>query len=120
MIKTLLLLILFNFVASDAAIHAGLPLPGPLVGLVCMAVYVWLNKPVLEEMQPHISKLLRHLSLFFVPAGVGVMVHTSLLFAQWPIILIAIIISTVLTLAVTAITFQFSMRFLAGMQPAEI
>ncbi len=53
--------------------------------------------------------LLRHLSLLFVPAGVGVMLHASLLSEQWWPVSVAIVASAVCTLIVTA----WVMRLLA-------
>ena len=47
--------------------------------------------------------LLSHLSLLFVPAGVGVMLHFRLLGEDWLPLSLAIVGSTVLTIAVTAL-----------------
>jgi holin-like protein len=46
--------------------------------------------------------LLSHLSLLFVPAGVGVVMYGRELAADWVPIAIAIVLSTVVGLAVTA------------------
>jgi len=50
--------------------------------------------------------LLQHLSLLFVPAGVGVMAHWHRLAAEGVAIVVAIIVSTVLALAATALTVR--------------
>ena len=54
--------------------------------------------------------LLRHLSLLFVPAGVGVMLHAARLEAEWPAILAAILVSTALTIVVTVLVFRLAVR----------
>jgi holin-like protein len=54
--------------------------------------------------------LLRHLSVLFVPASVGVMQQVGRLRAEALPIGVAIVVSTFLTLGVTALTFQFVAR----------
>lgn len=54
--------------------------------------------------------LLGNLSLLFVPAGVGVMVHFALLKEDWIALSAAILGSTILTIAVTASLMVFLSR----------
>jgi len=46
--------------------------------------------------------LLSHLSLLFVPAGVGIMVHADRIAAEWLPIMLALVLSTLVTMTVTA------------------
>ncbi|EXJ11684.1 CidA/LrgA family protein [Nitrincola nitratireducens] len=46
--------------------------------------------------------LISHLSLLFIPAGVGLMVFADQIKQQWWIILVALLVSTFLTLIVAA------------------
>lgn len=50
--------------------------------------------------------LLEQLSLLFVPAGVGVMTHLTLLGNQWLPLTTSLVISTLLTIAVTGLLMQ--------------
>jgi putative effector of murein hydrolase LrgA (UPF0299 family) len=52
------------------------------------------------------SGLLQHLSLLFVPAGVGIVVAAASGRGQWLAILVAVAGSTLLTLGVTALVMQ--------------
>ena len=54
--------------------------------------------------------LARHLSLLFVPAGVGVMLHVARVADEWLPIVVALAVSTVLAIAATALTFQWLAR----------
>ena len=54
--------------------------------------------------------LARHLSLLFVPAGVGVMLHLHRIADEWFAIVVALVVSTLLALAATAWTFQVLSR----------
>ncbi len=47
--------------------------------------------------------LLQHLSLLFVPAGVGVVLYLSLIADQWAAISVSLLVSTVVTIAVSAL-----------------
>ena len=54
--------------------------------------------------------LLSHLSLLFVPAGVGVMLHAELIGAELLPIAGAVILGTMLTIVVTAWIMQLLTR----------
>ena len=89
----------------------GMPLPGPVAGMVLLFLFLagrnrWRNhdggRAIPEELARVADGLLNHLSLLFVPAGVGVMVHFALLQNDWLPLSAALIGSTLLTIAVTA------------------
>jgi putative effector of murein hydrolase LrgA (UPF0299 family) len=52
------------------------------------------------------NELLRHLSLLFVPAGVGIIAAASSGSGHWLAIVSAVVFSTLATLAVTALVLQ--------------
>jgi holin-like protein len=60
--------------------------------------------------------LLKHLSLLFVPAGVGVMLHASRLADEWLAIAVALVASTVAAIAATALTMRALMPHEAHVQ----
>ncbi|NWO11869.1 CidA/LrgA family protein [Chromohalobacter salexigens] len=79
-----------------------LPVPGPVVGMVVLLVGLMINGRVPTGLRTSGEGLLRYLTLLFVPAGVGIMVHFDLIKADfWPIT-VTLVVSTALTLAVTA------------------
>jgi len=59
-----------------------------------------------ENLSNTANGLLRHLSLLFVPAGVGVMAHLDRLANEWLPITVSLVLSTLLTIAVTAIVMR--------------
>jgi len=63
--------------------------------------------------------LLANLSLLFVPAGVGIMVHLGLLKTDLLPLGTALIVSTVLTIAVTAFLMQWLQPRSDGAKPGE-
>ena len=65
------------------------------------------------------SALLSHLSLLFVPAGVGMMAHFGRIADEWLPITLALLLSTVLTMVATALIMQSSTRWFASEAPSE-
>ena len=86
-----------------------LPLPGPVVGMLLLLFA--LRWPVVSDsVQVAAEFLLQHLSLLFVPVGVGVMTHLDVLGKFGARIAIVIVLSTWVSLAVTALVLRTLMR----------
>ena len=79
-----------------------LPFPGPVVGMVLLLGA--LRWPLVREpVAACADTLLQHLSLLFVPVGVGVMTHLALVSQYGGRMLIVIVLSTWIGLGVTAL-----------------
>lgn len=79
-----------------------LPIPGPVIGMVILLAGLMVRGRVPDSLRLTGEGLLRYLTLLFVPAGVGLMAHFELIGRDlWPI-LVALVVSTALTLAATA------------------
>ena len=82
------------------ALH--LSLPGPVLGMILLFALLAWRGGISPELTAVGDGLLSNLSLLFVPAGVGVMVHFSLLRQDWLPLAAAIVGSTLATISVTA------------------
>jgi holin-like protein len=80
----------------------GLPLPGPVLGMLLLFLTLLLRRGPGTGLENVSGGLLAHLSLLFVPAGVGLMVHWDRLVAEWLPIAAALLLSTLLTMAFCA------------------
>ncbi|MEJ7137696.1 CidA/LrgA family protein [Amphibiibacter pelophylacis] len=110
MIAALALLLGFQLVGEALVVALGWSVPGPVIGmLLLLAVLVWRGGPG-EDLRQVSGTLLQHLSLLFVPAGAGVLVHAHLLGQDAGIIAAALLGSTVLSLVVTAGVFGWLSR----------
>ncbi len=89
--------------------YLGLPFPGPVIGLVLLVLA--LRASVVRDSVSAVADfLLAHLSLLFVPVGVGVMTHLGL-FGQYGFRLaLVIVVSTWVGLGVSALVLQALMR----------
>ena len=77
-----------------------LPFPGPVVGmLLLLAALNW--RVVKDDVAVCADFLLAHLSLLFVPVGVGVMTHMNLVMQYGLQMLVVVVVSTLLGLATT-------------------
>ncbi len=92
--------------AGEALVRAvGSPLPGPVIGLALLFAWLVTNLPLPLETNATANGILKHLSLLFVPAGVGVVQQLPLLGAEGWKLMVVILVSIALSLAATAITF---------------
>ena len=87
--------------------HLGLP--GPVIGMMLMlGLLGW--EPVRAQVGRVANGLLMHLSLLFVPVGVGVMTHMSIVSRYGWQLLVALVLSTWIGLLVTALVFRVLVR----------
>ncbi len=92
--------------AGEAAVRAlGSPLPGPVIGLALLFLWLVARIPIPQTTHETADGILKHLSLLFVPAGVGVVQQLPLLGAEGWKLLGIILVSITLSLAATAVTF---------------
>jgi putative effector of murein hydrolase LrgA (UPF0299 family) len=80
----------------------GLPVPGPVFGMAILFGGLLVTGGLPEGLAKVTDALLGNLSLLFVPAGVGVMLHAGLVGRDWLPISVALVASTLLTIAVSA------------------
>lgn len=114
MIAALTWLLLYQLAGEFLARMLSLPIPGPVIGMALLFCTLVVRghdgRPVPQSMQRTANALLQHLSLLFVPAGVGVMVYLQLIADEWLPIATALIVSTVGAMAVTALILRRLLR----------
>lgn len=105
--------------AGETAVRVlGIAVPGPVLGMALLLGIMVLSAPARRIVRPVGEGILRHLSLLFVPAGVGVVGHLDQLGTQGLAVLIALVVSTVLAIAAGALTFVAVARLTAGGEDA--
>jgi holin-like protein len=105
-VGALTVLLVYQLVGEIAVVAFRLPVPGPVVGMALLFVSLIVRGAVADDLRNTANGLLRHLSLLFVPAGVGVMAHLGRLTDEWLPIAVSLVFSTLLTIAVTAIVMR--------------
>ncbi len=119
MLLSLGLILLCQLVGEAIAHGTGIPVPGPVIGLVLCVLLLLLRDRVGGRLPPELRDgtfeqtgrgILSHLSLLFIPAGVGVIQRLDVLASNALPIAVALIVSTGLSIAVTAWVFHFVAR----------
>ena len=114
MLPTLALLLSCQLVGEISVRTMGLPLPGPVVGLVLLLILIGLRPAIAEGLRPTTSVILANLSLLFVPAGVGVIGNIEVLAEDWVALLAAVLVSTVAAMLAAVGTFLLVSRLTGG------
>jgi holin-like protein len=110
MLAAITLLLVYQLIGEVIALVFALPIPGPVIGFAALFLTLVARGAVSEELRETANGLLAHLSLLFVPAGVGVMAHLSRLRDEWLPISVALVGSTAITIAVTALVMRGLLR----------
>jgi holin-like protein len=101
MLRGWAVLLVFQLFGEALTRAIGWAIPGPVVGMALLLVALEVQRKEDDGLRLVSSGLLSHLSLLFVPAGVGVMLHVNRLAAEWPALLASVVVSTAATLAIT-------------------
>jgi len=110
MVRAMAVLLLCQLLGTIVQQAFDLPMPGPVIGmLLLLGLLIWRGGPS-EPMASTAQGLLKYLGLLFVPAGVGFITELPALRANALAIAAAIIVSTLLGLAVTGLLMQAFLR----------
>jgi holin-like protein len=121
MIASLSLILLCQLAGEVFVRGLALPMPGPVVGLLLLLVLllardrfkVIARGPLQQDGVENASRgMLAHLSLLFVPAGVGVVQKLDLIAEHGIAIIVILAVSVVVTLLVTVATFRLASRLM--------
>ncbi len=110
LIGGLCVLLCYQLAGELVAIFFELAIPGPVIGMLLLLATLMVLGRAPAGPDAAAGALLAHLSLLFVPAGVGVMVHLDLVAAEWLPITAALVASTVAGMALTALVMKWVMR----------
>lgn len=105
-LRFLAIILLCQAAGEILAAQVAVPVPGSVIGMALLLGWLaWSGGPP-AEVEEVILGLLRHMSLLFVPAGVGVIVHLALLGQSALALVVAVFVSTLLTIVVTGLVMQ--------------
>jgi holin-like protein len=107
MIHTFATLLVFQTLGEGLAYALSLPVPGPVIGMVLLFIYLLWRRAEAEKLTPTTQEFLKHLSLLFIPAGVGIIVHMERVGAEWLPIVTALVVSAMVSLIVTAFVLRW-------------
>lgn len=106
------ILLVYQLVGEVSSRLLHLSVPGPVFGMLLLFCTLLWRGGLEKTLDTASSALLSYLSLLFVPAGVGVIVHFGRIGGEWLPISAALLLSAVITLAATALIMQGVSRLL--------
>lgn len=121
MLVSLGLLLLYQLMGEVIARAFDAPVPGPVIGMALMLFLLLLREkwaPVLPRevgdgtLEKTSTGLLSHLSLMFIPAGVGVVQRLDLVVQHGLALFVALFLSTTLALLAGVTAFRFIARLM--------
>lgn len=88
----------------------GAPVPGPVLGMLLLFAILLVKGDIPEPLTKTAQGLLGSMSLLFVPAGTGVVVHFQLLGQALLPLGLSLVVSTLATIVVTALLMRWLSR----------
>ena len=116
MLNSVFIILLYQLIGELFQKFFGLSIPGPVIGLVLLLLTLLLIQkrqkvvPIKEDLFNSAEILLNYLPLLFIPVGVGVVMHLSLLEDNLASVVLVIILGTLLTLALTGYVMEKILR----------
>ena len=107
------ILLAYQLLGEISVLTFEMPIPGPVLGMLLLFITLLIRRRGSASVDDASTALLSHLSLLFVPAGVGMMVHFERIFVERLPISITLIASTLITMAATALIMHGCVRILA-------
>jgi len=103
MFRSIGFIFLFLLLGEGVKYLFDIPIAGNILGMALIFLALQSKYLPLAWVKPASDRLLDHMILFFVPYGVGLMVHFEMLREHWFPIALAVVISTLITLYISAV-----------------
>ena len=114
MLNSIFLIFLFQLIGELVQKVLELNIPGPVIGLILLLTTLLLSKKydhkLIQNLKVNLissaEKLVHYIPLFFLPVGVGVVMHLSFLEGSLAKVLFIIVFGTLITLALTGLLME--------------
>lgn len=110
MLQALAMLLTFQCLGEGVSYVFHLPVPGPVIGMLLLFGFIMMRPQAADAIEPTALELLRHLSLLFIPAGVGIMVSADRLRDDALAVIVSVAVSTTAALVVAALVTRALLR----------
>ena len=107
MIRGLVQILLFQGLGEIISKLLGLPIPGPVIGLVLLLATLLIRRRIDADLDLVATAFTQHLGLLFIPAAVGVVMFVPQLADHGLTIAIILLISVATSVAVSALVLKW-------------
>lgn len=108
----LTLLLVYQLVGEVLSRLLQVPIPGPVLGMLLLFLSLFFFKKAKTVLRDSSSAILSHLSLLFIPAGVGLMTHFGRLEQEWLPVSVALFLGAIISFVTTAWLMQLTIRLM--------
>lgn len=112
-----ILLLAFDLLGRSLVTAFALPVPGPVLGMLLLLLALIVYGRVPSGLAQVSEQILRYLVLIFLPAAVGIYFLRDLSGHDWLALTVAMIIGTLISLALTALLLNWLIRRAAEDKP---
>jgi holin-like protein len=109
-VSVVALLLVFQLIGEVVVQALGLPVPGPLIGMLLLFAALVVRGRLPDGLADASKALLGHLMLLFIPAVTGVMMYFDRVGREWLPFLVACVLGAAVTIAMTALTLRGMLR----------
>ena len=102
MLKGIIVLLLFQFLGECVAKFFSLLVPGPVIGMILLLVFLLIRKSSFHSLDNAVALHLRYLPLLFIPAAMGIITQIDIITREFWAIAIALFIGTLIALVFAA------------------
>ncbi len=109
MIETFIWLLAYQFIGEVIARSLGWPVPGAVLGMLLLFITLCARRGVPAALRDNIPRLMTHMSLLFIPAGVGILAFWPMLSAHPLSLPLVLVVATLSTFIITALVLQLGL-----------
>jgi len=102
MLKGIITLLIFQFVGECFVKLFGLIVPGPVVGMVLLLLFLMIRNKSFVSLDNAVFLHLKYLPLLFIPAAMGIITQVDTISKEFWAIIISLFVGTVIALAFSA------------------
>ncbi|WP_072682323.1 CidA/LrgA family protein [Arcobacter sp. LA11] len=102
MLKGIITLLVFQFLGECLAKLFSLLIPGPVIGMILLLIFLILRKSSFPSLDTAISVHLKYLPLIFIPTAMGIITQFDIIAKEFWAIIISLALGTILALAFSA------------------
>lgn len=110
MLDGILLLLIFQFLGEVLVRFTGLPVPGPVAGMVLLLIALIVRSSALQKVAPAANLLIGNLVLLFFPIGVGIVLEWDRYAAHGTALIVSIVAGTAIALVLVALLVKWLLR----------
>jgi holin-like protein len=119
MLGCILRIMLFLLAGELTVTSLNLVFPASLCGMIYLLLWLKITDHRSEQLESAASFLIGNMGLLFVPAGAAIITFADTLRNEWPVILVAIVISTAAAIAVAGLVAGKPLNILSSRRSAS-